>query len=124
MGKLTFAFGTLILISGFVIYQLGFSITFHQALLSPLASIFPEPYLDLIGVALKFGGGILGIIGFLICISNAISTQRKITLREISKLRATPPAEKTTIHTHPCKFCGAQIDKRTNFCPACNRSQR
>lgn len=125
MGKLTLAIGTLVLISGFVIYQLGFSIVLHQTvILSPLATIFPESSsLDLIGTVLEFGGGILGIIGFIICISSAISTQRKETLREITKLRAFSYEEPTS-PIRRCKFCGAEIDEQAVFCPVCNRSQR
>jgi uncharacterized membrane protein YidH (DUF202 family) len=37
-------------------------------------------------MALEFGGGILEIVGFLVCISNAISTQREETLHKITRL--------------------------------------
>lgn len=125
MGRSTLAIGTFILISGFVIHQLGFSIALRQTIiLSLLATIFPESSsLDLIGTVLEFGGGVLGIIGFIICISGAISTQHKETLREITKLRALPYQGPTT-PTRRCKFCGAEIDEQAVFCPKCDRSQK
>jgi len=124
MGRLTFATGTLILIIGFIIYQFGLLITLHQATFTgQLVAIFPGgSSLDLIGVALEFGGGILGLIGLVICISNAISTQRKETLREIRELKAT--LSKMLTPKRRCKFCGAEIDEQATFCPVCNRSQR
>jgi len=124
MGRLTFATGTLILIIGFIIYQFGLLITLHQATFTgQLVAIFPGgSSLDLIGVALEFGGGILGLIGLVICISNAISTQRKETLREIRELKAT--LSKMLTPKRRCKFCGAEIDEETTFCSVCNRSQR
>jgi len=124
MGRLTFATGTLILIIGFIIYQSGLLILLQRAtFISQLAAIFPESSsLDLIGIALEFGGGILGLIGLIICISNAISTQCKETLREIRELKATLP--KMLTPKRRCKFCGAEIDEQATFCSVCNRSQR
>ena len=125
MGRSTLTIGTFILISGFVIHQLGFSIVLRQTvILSLLTTIFPgSSPLDLIGTVLEFGGGILGIIGFIICISSVISTQHKETLREITKLRAFPYQQPTT-PTRRCKFCGANISADTIFCPRCEKSQK
>lgn len=129
MARLNLTLGTVILIGGFLIYQLGFSIVLHQAgIPSPLATIFPEGSdLAFIGTVLEFAGGILGIIGFIICISSAISTQRKETLREIAKLgafRAPPRYEEPITPARKCKFCGTEMDELAVFCPVCNRSQK
>ncbi len=111
MGRLILSLGVLLLIAGFVTYQAGFSIAFHGINLLP---ILPG---DLTGVALEFTGGIVGIIGFVMCLLNITPTGRE----RVS--RGTGPILKEKTPTRICRFCGAEMDKGAVFCPVCNRAQ-
>lgn len=124
MKRLTFIAGVLILIVGFVIYQLGLLIILRQAtFLVHLSPILPGGLTpDLTGAALGFIGGIIGIIGLVTCISSATSIQRREVLRSVEELKAI--ISKMLIPKRRCKFCGAEIDEQAIFCPVCNRSQR
>ncbi|WP_455367687.1 hypothetical protein [[Eubacterium] cellulosolvens] len=117
--------GGIILLIGFLIYQTGVSIILES---NPYALNFLNNVTSLLRINLgnnlmvmliEYVGGIIAIIGFLICVSS-------LTSKEI--VRVTQTVEKTTEEMAPsetmpkCKFCGAYIDEEDVFCAKCNRA--
>jgi hypothetical protein len=127
MSKLSLWIGYGLMVIGFAIYQFGFSVTFNQsAWLGEIArSILPGdiPF-SLTATLLEFLGGLIGILGLLISISAAISSQRVEIQRVLGKIESgTIRSEILTVARHPCKFCGATIPESELFCPVCGKSQ-
>lgn len=124
MGRITLGFGTLILVLGFVIYQLGVFVSsqwekFANQLPKFLSALDPP----MCGMALQFVGGLTGILGLVVCIYGAVYSHEKRTLRELAFL-LTSRLEERPIPAQRCKFCGAEIEEQAVFCPACNKSQK
>lgn len=110
---------------GFVIYQFGLLVTFRLAgLRSQLPTLVPTTLsADLVGMALQFGGGIIGIVGFIVCISGVASTYHEKTLRGLYDLIGGRSEQHVTPSSR-CRFCGAEIKEQAVFCPVCSKSQR
>jgi hypothetical protein len=116
MRKSIFLVGSLILVIGFVLYQLGFSYELHQTLLGKWMAQFAKPViswglsLEVFAVVLEFTGGLLAMFGFVLCFA---SVARSGGTRVIEHIRVVTN----------CRFCGAEIDKDSLFCKSCNKSQ-
>jgi len=125
MGRIGLGFGTLLLVLGFVTYQLGLLVTFRSTefqgqLPSFLRGILPT---GLMGVAMQLGGGITAIVGFIVCICGAVFSYNKQILRQLEDLIATR-SEERVVPMLRCRFCGAELEEQAIFCPVCNKSQR
>lgn len=125
MRRITLGFGTLLLILGFVIYQLGLLVMFRSTefqgqLPSFLRGILPA---GLMGVAMQLGGGITAIVGVIVCICGAASSYNKQILRRLEDLIETR-SEERVVPMIRCRFCGAELEEQAIFCPVCNKSQR
>ncbi|MEM2111819.1 MAG: zinc ribbon domain-containing protein [Candidatus Bathyarchaeia archaeon] len=135
--------GIFLIVAGFIIYQIGMLIVINYPsfLRDGLTTIFRESSsLDLLGLILVFGGGILGVFGLLRLVrflsdvvSNTVYAQRQETIHEISNLR-TSISDMVTLMAKEvsspksstektCKFCGSKIDENAIFCSICNKSQ-
>jgi len=125
MRKTTLGFGTLLLILGFMIYQLGLLVTFRSTefqgqLPSFLRGILPT---GLMGIVMQLGGGITSIVGLVVCICSAASSYNKQILRRLEDL-IEKRSEERVIPMIRCRFCGAELEGQAIFCPVCNKSQR
>ncbi|MBS7626531.1 hypothetical protein KEJ51_05785 [Candidatus Bathyarchaeota archaeon] len=112
------AFGGFLLILGFVGYQVGFQICMSgEGVLTKFLTLFLSPALPLevLGLVLQFGGGVLAIIGFLLCIT-ALS-------KPIVRVERVEAAGETSISKLQCKFCGGRLEEDSVFCPLCGKSQ-
>ncbi|MBS7650459.1 MAG: hypothetical protein QXI59_00875 [Candidatus Bathyarchaeia archaeon] len=112
------AFGGFLLILGFVGYQVGFQICMRgEGVLTKFLTPFSSPTLPLevLGLVLQFGGGIIAIIGFLLCIT-ALS-------KPIVRVERVEVAEETSVSKLQCKFCSSRLEEDSVFCPVCGRSQ-
>ena len=118
--------GGVILIIGFLMYQTGISIALES---NPYTLAFLKETISFLQINLKnniaiilieYLGGIIAIIGFLICISS-LSSKEKVSdtsiLRKVEEKEA-PPTETIL----KCKYCGAYIDKDDIFCAKCDRA--
>ncbi|WP_455363972.1 hypothetical protein [[Eubacterium] cellulosolvens] len=117
--------GGIILLIGFLMYQTGVSIALES---NPYTLNFLDSVTsllrinlrnDLLIVLIEYVGGIIAIVGFLVCVSS-------LTSKEF--VRVTPTAETAQEEMAPseiipkCKFCGAYIDEEDVFCAKCNRA--
>jgi hypothetical protein len=121
---MTLGFGTILLMLGFVTYQLGILATFRY---ESVANRLPKSLVTLLppevgGVMLQFVGGLMGILGFVVYMSGAVSSQER-RIRELEALLASRREELLT-PAKLCKFCGAEIENQAIFCAVCGKSQK
>ena len=139
--------GTIALVMGLLIFMFGIlvAVGIPVSLRDALSVAFVDnTALDLFGLILMFGGGLIGIVGIsrlVKSISNDISSnvsgtvyvQHDATMREIASLRssvsdmvalmAQEAASRQAAPKRKCKFCDAEISENAAFCPVCNKSQ-
>jgi hypothetical protein len=85
-----------------------------------ITRVVPESYpMDTVGLVLQFGGGIVAIIGFLLCISS-LSTRVVTRIQEVKTVAEAPPA----VSLPKCRFCGGAIGVDSAFCTVCGKSQK
>jgi hypothetical protein len=114
------------LVVGFILYQFGFSAELHQVTLlgkwlneiaGPAASWGLS--LEEVAIILQFVGGFLFISGLIVCFAGvARSDKIRFQSRSIEPQKTEPKGA-----TKNCKFCGAEIEEGSTFCPSCNKSQ-
>ncbi len=125
--------GAFIPVLGFIIFQFGLLIVVDRPafLRSYLSEAFPEnPTLDVMGLVLMFGGGIIAVSSILNMLKS-IQTQHGETLREITSLKSSlsntlPLLTREVMELRikrQCKFCGAIMAGDAIYCPVCKRSQ-
>ena len=114
------------LIVGFILYQFGISSELHQTTLlakwlnqlaGPLTSWGLSQ--EALAIILQFTGGLITIFGLIICFAAAArpnQPQFKARPTEPSSVQPTKPIVK-------CRFCDAEIEYGSSFCPNCNKSQ-
>lgn len=115
--------GFILIVLGFLAYQVGFSFILKETelMIKYITMVVPENYpMNTIGLALQFGGGIIAIIGFLLCIS-ALSTPVVTRIQEVKTVtEAAPP-----VPSGPkCRFCGGVVGADSAFCTVCGKSQK
>jgi hypothetical protein len=124
MGKMRFAVGALGIILGFFVYQYGFFLTLKlsDSLASWTMSYVPWiGSVPVLGAALQLIGGVIAIVGLLICIS-WIGSQR-VSLPSIRPQRTGELVSQVPDSAPKCKFCGAILESGMTFCPSCQRAQ-
>jgi hypothetical protein len=121
MRRTVFFLGSIMLVVGFILYQFGLSSELHQTtLLRSWLADLSKPLisrgisLDAITILFEFGGGLLVIFGLIVCFAGAA--------RPNQIMHPTRRAEPTRA-TSKCRFCGAEIQVGSSFCPSCNKSQ-
>lgn len=114
--------GFILIVLGFLAYQVGFSFILKETelMIKYITMVVPEHYpMNMIGLALQFGGGIIAIVGFLLCIS-ALSTPVVTRIQEVKTVTEAPP-----VPSGPkCRFCGGAIGVDSAFCTVCGKSQK
>ena len=94
--------GFILIVLGFLAYQVGFSFILKETelMIKYINMVVPEHYpMNLIGLALQFGGGIIAIIGFLLCAPPVVSGPK-------------------------CRFCSGTVGPDSAFCTVCGKSQK
>lgn len=141
MGRRLIIGTTVTAILGFILFQIGLLVIIgHPSFLRDSLGtvILDSNTLDLLSVALMFGGGIIVVVSILQVIQsipkNLIGTvyaQQLETAREIETLKATL-ADALALKTRDaeaakpsrtCKFCGAKLEENAVYCPNCDRAQ-
>lgn len=144
MGTVTrakIALGSALLILGFFVYQLSIFMAEQPtswlggAATAILAFVSPGQPTDLSVIIMKFGGGILAIIGLIIAISgvaaqevdarsfHALQSTIQTLQSSVQTLQSSASSPQRLVQQFACKFCGAKIDAGEFFCPACGRAQ-
>jgi hypothetical protein len=124
MGKMRFAVGALGIILGFFVYQYGFFLTLG---LSDSLASWTTTYVPwigsvaILGAASQLVGGVVAILGLLVCIS-WVGSQRA-ALPSIGPQRIAESVPQIPDSAPRCKFCGAIMESGTAFCPSCKRAQ-
>lgn len=111
--------GGLMLILGFILYQIGFSIMQQQSLLMADIGKFLLPWFDkkeLIGLILEFGGGLVAILGLIITVAGGISSA-------VGGVALSQSIDTSGRPAMTCKFCGAEMPAGEVFCSSCHKSQ-
>lgn len=125
MGRLRFIAGAVGILVGFFVYEFGFLLTLN---LSPTVSDWTMAFLpqagslDVIGWMFQLLGGVVGIVGLLVCIGwvgSQLAAKPSLTGQPITPEHETRPV----ISLKKCKFCGADIEIDAAFCPTCQRAQ-
>jgi hypothetical protein len=114
--------GFILIVLGFLAYQVGFSFILSQTefMVKYITMVVPEHYpMDTIGLALQFGGGIVAIVGFLLCVSS-LAHPVVTRIQEVKTVTETPPA----VSGPKCRFCGGAIGVDSAFCTVCGKSQK
>jgi hypothetical protein len=121
MRRTVFLIGSMMLVVGFILYQFGLSSELYQTtLLRSWLADLSKPLitrgisLEAITILLEFGGGLLVIFGLIVCFEGAA--------RPNYTTRPARPVEPTR-NTSKCRFCGADVQEGSTFCPSCNKSQ-
>jgi hypothetical protein len=121
MRRRVFLLGSVMLVVGFVLYQFGLSSELHQTtLLRTWLAELSKPLiqrgisLEVMTILFEFGGGLLVIFGLIVCFAGAARSNHVTHL-----VRAAEPARITS----KCRFCGAEIEEGSTFCPSCKKSQ-
>ena len=126
MGRLRFLVGSVMLVTGFLLYQVGLSSELHpttvlgQWLAEFAKSAFPwGSSIEVIAVMLQFIGGLLAIFGLIVCFAAvARSNGARFQSRPMDPARIRPTRTVTN-----CKFCGAEVAQGSLFCSNCSKSQ-
>lgn len=118
MDRKQFIIGFIILVIGFIGYRFGVAINIAQNLLvaNLVLNYAPTDNLDLLGILLEFGGGIVMLLGVVISVA-ALSKEKLV----IQKPEVQTQKE-AKVEIIKCKFCSAEMGDNT-FCPNCGRSQ-
>ncbi|MGQ9544139.1 MAG: hypothetical protein ACUVTM_08750 [Candidatus Bathyarchaeia archaeon] len=128
--------GSTLLILGFIIYQLGITMTVTpKSYLSKLAEasiqIFSIHTSEIVTATILYGGGIIAVIGLITAITGIIEREEIKNLQSsINKLEAAIQNIQTSTHQpktptpkQTCRFCGANMNIGDSFCPICNKAQ-
>ena len=122
MKRSVFLAGSLMLVIGFISYQFGLSSELHPttllgAWLAEFAKLMTSwgLSLEIVAVMLQFVGGLIAIFGLVICFAGAASATRII---------ARPIESQKKESSTNCRFCGAEIEAGSSFCPKCTKSQK
>ena len=125
MKRSIFLVGALMLVIGFVLHQFGFSSELHQTTLlgtwlAYVARLFAPLGLSIeaTAVILQFAGGLLAIFGLLVCFA-AVARSSGARFQGVPVAASNKPVRTVA----NCRFCGAQIEPGSSFCPACKKSQ-
>ncbi len=126
MDRSRFLVGAVMLVAGFLLYQVGFSSELHPAtLLGHWLAEFAKgaaPWglsLEFTAVMLQFIGGLLAIFGLIVCFAG-VARPNGVPFQS----RPVGPAKiRPTETVMNCKFCGAEIKLGSSFCPSCKKSQ-
>lgn len=139
--KVKIAVGSLLLVAGFIIYQLGiFMVEQPRNLLGEEANaifayLTPGQTVELSSVMMKFIGGIAAILGLIVAMTGLSASQvnpgdiqiLKSSVRSLESsvqaLHASAGSAQRVIQQSVCKFCGVKIDVSEIFCPACGKAQ-
>lgn len=115
------AVGSLVFILGFIGYQVGSHLipqesrTVTDFLLSLLPGGIPT---ETLGLALQFGGGIVAIVGLVMCLASL--SRSAVRLQPVGVSRTAPE----TVEGSRCRFCGGALEEDAVFCPVCGKSQK
>ncbi|MEM3430731.1 MAG: hypothetical protein QXN20_07540 [Candidatus Bathyarchaeia archaeon] len=125
--------GSTLLMLGFIVYQLGTTMLIAPGShLSDLAKKFIIPLLsnqtpEMTTVALRYGGGIIAVIGLITAITGVSSNgEIKALKSSINRLESTIqnfPVNQPKTQTLTCRFCGAEMALNDLFCLRCGRSK-
>jgi hypothetical protein len=126
MDRSRFLIGTIMLVTGFILYQLGLSSELHPTtLLAQWLAEFAKsaaPWSlspEVIAVMLQLTGGLLAIFGLIVCFAGvARPNGTRFQSRPMDPARTRPTRTVTN-----CKFCGVEIRPGSSFCPSCKKSQ-
>ena len=139
--KVKIATGSLLLVAGFIIYQLGiFMVEQPRNLLGEEANaifayLTPGQTVELSSVMMKFIGGIVAILGLIVAMTGLSASQvnpgdiqiLKSSVRalesSVQALHASAGSAQRVIQQSACKFCGVKMDVSEIFCPACGKAQ-
>ncbi len=127
MGRFRFVAGALGIIAGFFVYQYGFLLILNlsQSLSDWSMTLFP--WLGLLevrvmGAVLQLVGGVIAIVGLLVCIS-WVGSQPRGKLLPSGLPGTSEPEARIVVPLQKCRFCGADIEPDAAFCPKCQRAQ-
>jgi hypothetical protein len=114
-----FIIGFIILVIGFIGYRFGVAINIAQNLLvaNLVLNYAPTDDLDLLGILLEFGGGIIMLLGVVISVA-ALSKEKLVVQKPGEQTQKKVEGEAIR-----CKFCSGEMGDNT-FCPNCGRSQK
>jgi hypothetical protein len=130
LGRLRFVSGALAIIVGFFLYQYGFFLTLERSEVSLVGvalagwSTVLVPWLGsaaVAGAVLQLIGGIVAIVGLLLCISWIGSQPRGKVPPELTAM--SKPDTQVAASVRECKYCGAAMGQDAAFCPKCERAQ-
>lgn len=125
MGRLRFITGALGIIVGFFVYEYGFFLTLdlYPSLSSWSVALLPWVVSSVVfGALLQLTGGVLAIVGLLLCIAWIGSQSMRKTM--MSRLpRTSEPDTQVPLSVRRCKFCEATMESDSVFCPQCQRAQ-
>ncbi|MCJ7759927.1 hypothetical protein MUP59_02140 [Candidatus Bathyarchaeota archaeon] len=139
--KVKIATGSLLLVAGFIIYQLGiFMVEQPRNLLGEEANaifayLAPGQTVELSSVMMKFIGGIVAILGLIVAMTGLSASQvnpddiqiLKSSVRalesSVQALHASTGSAQRVIQQSVCKFCGVKMAVSEIFCPACGKAQ-
>ena len=125
MGRLRLVVGALEIVVGFFVYECGFFLMLNlsASLTGWVMTIVPwTASAEILGAALQLAGGVIAIMGLLICIS-WVGSQSKAMAQSIKPQRMAGLPSPVPDSAPGCKFCGAVLESGTTFCPSCQRAQ-
>jgi hypothetical protein len=120
-----FVVGALGIVLGFFVYQDGLFLMLNLSGNLTAWTMTYVPWIapvEILGAALQLIGGVIAIVGLLICISWVGTQSRAVTLP--TRPRGDAGSVKLIPDFAPkCKFCGAVMEPDAAFCPSCQRAQ-
>lgn len=125
MGRIRFVVGAFGIVVGFFVYQDGLFLTLNLSGSLTAWTMSYVPWIasaEILGAALQLIGGMIAIVGLLICISWIGAQSRAVTLPPRARGDA-ESVEPIPASAQKCKFCGAVMEPDAAFCPSCQRAQ-
>jgi hypothetical protein len=125
MVRMRFLVGALGIVVGFFVYQDGLFLTLNLSGSLTAWTMTYVPWIasaEILGAALQLIGGLIAIVGLLICISWIGTQSRAVTLPTRARGDAESVKQIPDL-AQKCKFCGAAMEPDAAFCPSCQRAQ-
>jgi hypothetical protein len=135
--KAKVAFGSVLLMLGFIAYQLGTSMIVlpksYPSIVanSTITPLFLGQTTEFVAAFLQYGGGVVAFLGLIVAIIGvAASGEIEALQSSVQRLQSSVQVLQTSayqpqpsVQRLSCRFCGASIEKDEFFCPTCGRAQ-